>query len=90
MIILTYSELHFDYTVVRRVNMRRKMDGAMIGIAVGLYVVSTLLTNLSSEIYCVTPLHIWGLTFISSIIIAGFCYFGIHLMSDINGSMERK
>ena len=90
MIVLNYSESYFNTLIFRGVNVRRTMVGALIGFAVGLYVVSALSNNLFSEIYYATPLYVWGLIFINSIIMAGFCYFGAYLMSDIDESKERK
>jgi hypothetical protein len=68
--------------------MRKKLVGALIGFATGLYVVSVLSTNVFSEIYCATPIYKLGLIFVNSIIIAGFCFFGMYLMSDIDGLID--
>ena len=70
--------------------MRRRMVGALIGFAVGVYVASFLLTNVFSELNYNTPLYKVVLIFVNSIIITGFCFFGIHIMSDIHGSIEEK
>jgi len=70
--------------------MKRTVIGALIGFAVGLYVVSSLSIKLFSEISCATPLYVWGFTFIIFMIMAGFCFFGIYLVLDRKESIERK
>ena len=70
--------------------MKRTVIGALIGFAVGLYVVSSLSINLFSEISCATPFYVLGFTFINFMIIAGFCFFGIYLALDRKESKERK
>ena len=88
--LVIYIESYFTYFIVRRVDMKRTVIGALIGFAVGLYVVSTLSINLFSEMSCATPLFVLGFTFIIFIIMAGFCFFGIYLVLDRKESIERK
>jgi len=76
------SELYFYYPVDRRVNMRKKLVGALIGFATGLYMASFLTNNLFSEVSFATDLYKLGLIFVNAITITGFCFIGIYFMSD--------
>ena len=87
---MIYNESYFDCFIVRRVDMKRTMIGALIGFAVGLYVVSSLSINLFFEISYAKPFYVWGFTFIIFMIMAGFCFFGIYLVLDRKESIERK